>query len=368
MIDDPDQRTDLSLGEATFALAQTAARMGYWEWNVATNGVTWSREMAGLFGATPDEFGGTFDEFLQRVHPEDRALVVSSVKTLAENGHLDMEHRVLLPDGSVRWISGRGQAFYDDSGRPYRAVGIGMEITARKEQQRMHDDFVAFASHELRGPLTPILGAARILQRMVEDSPERYEPDLIETVDMLRTEAQRMAEVVELFLDLSRLDATTGLNLELAPVELLRIVKGEVERAKSRFPGATIRLHAEERPLIVESDGARLRQVLSNLIENAAKYAGAEALIDVSLESCSLGYEVSVSDNGPGISAEDLPRVFERFFRGTGENVRKSKGSGVGLFLARQVMERLGGTLIAQSEPGQGAVFTLALPATPPGS
>lgn len=364
MTNDPDLRSQPSLGEATFALAQAAARMGYWEWNVATNGVTWSKEMAGLFGATPGEFGGTFEDFIQRVHPEDREHVVGSVKSLRETGHLDMEHRVVLPDGSVRWISGRGQAFYDDDGKPYRAVGIGMEITARKEQQRMHDDFVAFASHELRGPLTPILGAARILERMVEETPERFDADLRECVDMLRTEAQRMAEVVELFLDLSRIDATTGLSLEMAPVELSRLVKGEVERAKARFPGATIRLHAEERPLIIESDGARLRQVLLNLIENAAKYAGDGAVIDVALESCALGYEVSVSDNGPGIPAEDLPRVFDRFFRGSSAHVRKSKGSGVGLFLARQVMERLGGSLVAQSEPGQGAVFTMTLPAS----
>lgn len=241
------------------------------------------------------------------------------------------------------------------------AVVVFEDITERLEAERRKDDFLAFASHELRNPLTPIIGFSRWLSRDLQARPAGYTDQMREAVDVLKGESERMAKLVEVFLDLSRIESNR-LAVDLGPVDLRHLVRNEVDAIQSRFPGAHIRTELPSEADVVLSDEVRLRQVLVNLLENAAKYGGEPPDITVRLEARETETVFSVRDQGPGIPPEDHPRIFERFFRSTSQS--KKKGLGVGLFLTREIVEQLGGHITFVSRTNEGTEFTVTLPRT----
>ena len=233
------------------------------------------------------------------------------------------------------------------------------DITERIAATQRKDDFLSFATHELRNPLTPILGLARWMDRKVRGSPEMFDEEMHEASETLAEESERMSRIVDVFLDLSRIESNR-LVVEEGPVDLRKLVTSETESLLARYPGVTLETHVPSDECVVISDEGRLRQVIANLLSNAAKYGGDPATITVSLEMKPDAALLRVSDQGPGIASDDLPYIFERFHRSA--SASSKDGYGVGLYLTREIVRQLDGDVVCYSEPGNGAEFVVTLP------
>lgn len=230
-------------------------------------------------------------------------------------------------------------------------------LAARNAAEEKLRAFVADASHELRTPLATIRAYAELSDRDFTDDVD----ELWANAARIELEAKRMTALVEDLLLLAHLDAEP--ELESSRVDLSGIVADAVEGARAVQPADTWTVHAPSSPVIVTGDGVRLRQVIVNLLTNARVHTPPGTTVDVSLRLSEAGDAaiVDVVDDGPGIPAETLPLVFERFVRGDGSRSRSGGGTGLGLAIAHSIVTAHGGTLDVESRPGLTR-FRIALP------
>ena len=257
-----------------------------------------------------------------------------------------------------------GVPFPGEEGTPPGAVLTFNDATERRRVERIRRDFAANASHELRTPLTSIRGFVEALEDGAIEDPSTAQRFL----GKIRTHADRMAVLVEDLLELSRLEAGES-ERELEPTRPADVA----EEVVAAFAGAAtrkdVRLRCVDRGApAVRSDPERLRRILENLVDNAVKYTpeGGEVAV-LSSAGPDGSARVEVTDNGPGIAPEHLPRIFERFYRVDKARSRELGGTGLGLSIVRHLAESMGASVSVQSEPGRGSRFTVTLPAGPPG-
>ena len=330
--------------EERLRFALEAASMGTWDWDLTTNDVVWSDNLARIHGLPDGAFDGTFASYEREIHPDDRARVFASVqRALSEGVPHDVEYRIVAPDGSVRWCEGKGRVEYED-GRPARMTGVCVIVTRRKEAElarlataeessRLKDEFLATLSHELRTPLNAILGWLQMLQT------GQLAPALAhQAIEVIGRNARLQAQLIEDILEVSRI--ITG--------------KLEVQRGPMSLP-----------PL--EADPKRLHQVLNNVLSNAIKFTPEGGAVTLRCAVDPHGIAITVEDTGIGIVPEFLPYVFDRFRQADSRVTRAHGGLGLGLAIARHLVEQHGGTISAQSEgTGHGTTISIHLPVHQP--
>jgi signal transduction histidine kinase len=231
---------------------------------------------------------------------------------------------------------------------------LGGQEEAYQAQQR----FVAAVSHELRTPLTVVQANLELLQH---GAPRMSEEERTEAVGEAFTEATRMARLVADLLTLARADA--GVPLRRQPVELDRVLLDVVGEVRHLGRGQRLEVTAFE-TVVVQGDADRLKQLLLILVDNATKYTAAGGRVTVSLQLVGGVAVFIVGDSGVGISPEEMPRVFERFYRADQARSRDAGGTGLGLSIARWIAEEHGGTVELVSAPGTGTTATVRLPAS----
>jgi PAS domain S-box-containing protein len=225
----------------------------------------------------------------------------------------------------------------------------------RLEEER--SDFVATISHELRTPMTAVYGAAQTLLRRELDLSSAQRRAFLE---MIATQAARLSQITEDVLLTTRLDRDE-LTVGHDPVDVVEVVASAVQTMRSHLPEeTTIEVEIADDVGTASGDSDRIQQVLVNLIDNAAKYGGSP--VRVSAESANGPVRIAVSDAGPGIAAADRDRIFEKFYRAGPQLTRSPGGTGLGLYISRELARRMGGRLDVASEPGQGATFVVELP------
>jgi signal transduction histidine kinase/DNA-binding response OmpR family regulator len=245
-----------------------------------------------------------------------------------------------------------------------RARLLVREQDARAEAEaanRAKDEFLATLSHELRTPLTAILGWSHLLR--TGNLPEDTSASALETIER---NAKAQSQLIDDLLDVSRI-ITGQLRLDIGPVEIDGIIAAAVDSVRPAASAKNIVLHAELEPIPgpLLGDATRLQQVAWNLLSNAVKFTPEGGRVDVWLRRINSHVEVRVEDTGQGISAEFLPHVFDRFRQADGTTTRRHGGLGLGLAIARHLVELHGGTIRADSQgEGRGAAFTVSLPVT----
>jgi len=351
--------------------ALDAASMGTWDWDLSTNTVVWSDNLERVHGLPPGTFDGTFQSYEREIHPEDRDRVLASARRAMEHGvpH-DVEYRIVAPDGTVRWVEGKGQVEYDEDGRPIRMTGVCMMVTRRKEAElqrlaaaeeasRMKDEFLATLSHELRTPLHAILGWIEMLQS------GGLPPDVArQAIDVIGRNARLQAQLINDILDVSRI-ITGKLEIERLPLFLPPLIHTAVGGVLPAANAKQVRLLADVPADLppIEGDPKRLQQVLANVLSNAIKFTPVAGEVRVRCEADQDAIVIEVSDSGVGIAPEFLPFVFDRFRQADSRSTRKHGGLGLGLAIARHLLEHHGGEVRAFSEgAGQGTTIRMRLP------
>jgi two-component system OmpR family sensor kinase len=227
----------------------------------------------------------------------------------------------------------------------------------REEALAHQRRFVADASHELRTPLTSILGYARMLRKWGLDHPDAS----AEAVARMEAEATRMQSLVEGLLLLARGDEAG--QVSLTREDLAAVVRDAIAAVPEVEPvGAKIAFQVRDTPLVVDLDRDAIQQVVGILVDNARKYSEPGDTIVVRVRRDADVAMIEVADSGPGIPPEHMDHIFERFYRADAS--RTTRGAGLGLAIARGIVERHGGTISVESTPGHGATFTVRLPIT----
>jgi signal transduction histidine kinase len=245
-------------------------------------------------------------------------------------------------------------------GRALNEMTARLEDSRRRleENDRQRTQFLADVTHDLATPLTSIRGFAETLLDpdvpVSETEREAYVGHILE-------EGRRMDRLVRDLLDLAKLE-TDAAQFELVELDLADLVRRHADRRRLDLArhGLELRARVPDSPVIVRADGGRLEQGLDNLIENATRYAGTPGRIDLRIEVAAADIRVLVDDDGPGFSPEELPYVFDRFYRG--ERSRPTGGSGLGLAIVREIARRHGGSVRAENRPEGGARVVLSLP------
>ena len=363
--------TQARRSEERLRFALDAASMGTWDWDLTSNAVVWSDNLARIHGLPDGTFDGTFASYEREIHPDDRARVFASVqRALSEGVPHDVEYRIVAPDGTVRWCEGKGRVEYE-RGRPARMSGVCVIVTRRKEAElarlaaaeessRLKDEFLATLSHELRTPLNAILGWVQMLQGG-ELTPARAR----QAIDVIGRNARLQAQLIEDILDVSRI-ITGKLEVQRVPMSLAQLLEAAISGISPAAEGRGVTLlHdiASDLPPL-EADHKRLYQVLNNVLSNAIKFTAEGGAVTLRCAADSGGISIDVEDTGIGIAPEFLPYVFDRFRQADSRATRAHGGLGLGLAIARHIVEQHGGTIQARSEgSGRGTTVSIHLPA-----
>jgi PAS domain S-box-containing protein len=356
--------------EARFRMAANSAPIIIWVTDAQGRNIFVNQVFLDFIGITSEE-GEAYD-WTQAVHPEDRDAYVGSFEAaLHERRAFVGRMRARRHDGRWRWLESRGHPQLNAAGELVAFFGCSPDVTeilesqqALEEADRRKDEFLAMLAHELRNPIASIVSGSRLLRRLPPTSPE-----VEETRDMIEREVRQLTHLVDDLLDITRISAGR-IELRRELVDLRTVVNRAIEGSRPSVEERRHRLAVSVSgdALLVEGDSTRLAQVLSNLLNNAAKYTEKGGEIRVMLEAVDREAWIHVADTGIGIASDDLPRIFELFNRVERTQDYAEGGLGVGLTLSRRLVEMQGGSVAAFSEgPGRGSEFVVRLPlASPP--
>lgn len=245
------------------------------------------------------------------------------------------------------------------SGEPRCVLAVLFDVTELRRLETIRKDFVANVSHELRTPIASVISAAETLQTAARSDPQAA----ANFVDMIERNARRLGELVQDLLDLSRFESSEY-RLSKEPIDLARVIEGTLGLQQERASAKGVRITTALAPALppVCSDAIALDHVLSNLVDNAIKYCPEGATVSVSAERQNDKVRVTVGDDGPGIEAHHLTRIFERFYRCDPGRSRAMGGTGLGLSIVKHLVEVMGGTVEVESTPGKGSRFSFTVP------
>jgi signal transduction histidine kinase/DNA-binding response OmpR family regulator len=374
----------LRRSEAYLAEAQQLSHTGSFGWNVSSGEIYWSDEtyrMVGVDRSTKP----TFELVYQRVHPDDRVFVQRTLDCAFRGGtDVDFQHRLQMPDGSVRYIRALAKAVRDDSGN-LEYIGAAMDLSeqrlAQAERERLEQRLrqaekmeaigrlAGGVAHDFNGVLAGVYAYGEML---VEDAPadsplKRYAQNVL-------TAASRGRKLVEQILTYSR-----SQHGKREPVDIAHVVAETLELVRGSIPaGIRLESNGSESLLVVTGDATRLHQVVMNLCSNAIQAMNGGGSLYVTLEAEELSSEralshgtlrpgsyvrLAVEDNGSGMDELTLSRIFEPFFT----TKEAGQGTGLGLSLVYAIVADSGGAIDVKSTHGQGSAFTIYLPESPVG-
>ncbi len=383
---------DMRDSERKLIEAQRLAHTGNWELDLINNILTWSDEIYRLFEIEKEQFGASYEAFLDGIHPEDREMVNTAYNESLQNRKpYNIVHRLLMKDGRIKYVNERCETFYDAVGKPVRSVGTVQDITEQKrredelnryrdhleetvqqrtEELRLARDaaetankaksvFLANMSHELRTPLNAILGFSQMMQQDPHLNANQHE-----TLDIINNSGEHLLKLINDVLEIAKIEAGK-LQLESATFDLHALVRevSDMMRLRAEQKGLQLELdQSSEFPRYIKGDEARLRQILVNLISNAVKFTDeGRVIIRLNIKHNARHHLlIEIEDTGPGISKQDQQRLFKPFVQLS--EGKTQIGSGLGLSIVYQFVQLMKGKIAVDSTPGKGSLFRVELP------
>lgn len=372
--------TDLRLSEQALVKNQQLLKnsekyvqMGSWEWDLASDVLTWSVGMRNLFGVTAEESPRSHDAFLKLVHPEDRARLAERISNYLKSGspHHN-EFRVVQKDGSIRWIEKRGHPLVDFSNKVTQMIGVALDITQRKRTEELFEaqsakmlnlskmsalgEMASGVAHEINNPLTILRANAAIIRKEIRKPSVDIEK-LDKIALILDSTCDRAAQIIEGLRFFARDGSTDGFET----IAINSVIADTLSFCTERFKthGISFTVHGQENALLVNCQPVQISQVILNLLNNAYDAIGASTQKSIILNVKKVGQavEISVQDSGPGVPSGIQNQMFKPFFT----TKPPDKGTGLGLSIVKGIAESHGGS-IRYERQGDLTCFILTLP------
>ena len=372
------EATILALNER-FKMAQHAAGVGVWDWDIKTGHIEWTTEMFELFGLDPKETVASFETWNSVLHPEDKEKAGAKInEALQTHSLLDNEYRIVKPDGQIIWINAKGIGIYDQRNEPIRMSGICMDISERRKSEEKLDEYrvnleklveertkqlqekerlaaigatAGMVGHDIRNPLQAITSDVFLAKTELASIPDSEEKkNALESIDEIEKNVDYINKIVQDLQDYAR-----PLNPKIEESDLKSIVKALI--AKNGLPkNIKVNVKIKDDARKIRVDSYYLNRILFNLVTNAVQAMpnGGKLTIDAHKEANDT--VLSVKDTGVGIPQEIRDKMFTLMF------TTKSKGQGFGLPVVKRMTESLGGTVTFESQEGKGTTFTVRLP------
>ncbi|HEY9712983.1 MAG TPA: PAS domain-containing sensor histidine kinase, partial [Chroococcales cyanobacterium] len=311
-----------------------------------------------IYGVSKEQILKNRFSFFRLVHKDDRqALRHFMLDATPEEQAAGLEFRVVHRDGSLHWIWGR--LFPKIGSKDHVVYGISQDVTARKETEQRVKEFYSIISHELRTPLTSIHASFRLMESGLAGP---LPPKAARVSEIGRKETDRLVRLVNNLLDVHKLEEGM-LRVTLAPVKAQNLVELSLAAMKGMAQDAGVSINS-----IVDWNGTimcdqdRMIQVLTNLLSNAIKHSDSQGDITLKVATKGQSLRFEVIDHGPGIAKELLPLLFHKFLQVETSDARGKRGSGLGLVVAKAIVEQHGGKVGVDSDLGRGSTFWVELP------
>jgi len=360
---------DLKVSEERFAMALSGTRAGIYEWKLKSNCIYVSGYWKNLLGYEDTELNDlSIEQFLSFIHPEDIARTSQSIEAhLQSHQPYQNELRIRGKKGEYKWFLDSGVSKLDNDGKASVVIGSIIDINERKNAEKELavknlqlaktneelDRFVYSASHDMRAPLTSMMGLINLSERA---NPSEEMKSYLEW--MTRCIATMEGFIKEVT-DYSR---NARLDFSLTELRLYDFISETTKNLAYTVIDKKIRAEINvSKDLVVKTDSGRLKIVLNNLISNAYKYHRydqSDPYIRIDAERKEDNVIICITDNGSGIPEKHLPKIFDMFYRAS-EN---SQGSGLGLYIVKEALQKLGGTVSVESEFNKGSTFTISIP------
>jgi signal transduction histidine kinase/ActR/RegA family two-component response regulator len=368
----------LALDRARLDYATRLSGVGFWYCDLPFDELQWDERVKDHF-FFPSTARITIDDFYARIHEDDRTSTRQAIDASIRNRTpYDIVYRTVHPNtGEVKWIRALGGTDYASDGTPLHFDGVTVDVSAQKldqqelaslnrqlrEQDRRKDEFLAKLAHELRNPLAPIRTAAEFCSRSMPGDSPAYP-----AIEIIKRQANQLSRLVDDLLDVSRISqGRIDLKMEMIELKTLIDMARETVAPLMFDKNHELSVIQANEPVYVKGDLGRLVQALSNVLHNAAKYTQAHGEIRMRAEIRGATVAIEVTDNGAGIPAGLLPRVFDLFTQSERTLDRAQGGLGIGLSIVKQLIEMHGGACVARSAGvGEGSTFEITLPRCQP--
>ncbi|MBZ9612971.1 PAS domain-containing protein [Rheinheimera maricola] len=349
---------EYKLSQQRLEMASETALIGFWQASLKTGELWWSPVIYQIFG---------FDEnitpsvalFKSTLHPEDKQAVADSEQRALETGLHDVVHRIIRPDGSIRWVHELAKMLPAEQNPGQILVGSVQDVTERIELQHLKDEFISTVSHELRTPLTAIKGALSLLNSgTLGQVPEAMQ----RLLSLASSNSERLAHLINDLLDMEKLIAGK-MPFDIQPLPVLAELSQAIENLQpfAIQHNVTLQVDVTGAPTVL-ADALRLQQVLTNLLSNAIKFSPAGSEVTLTASQQRHNIQIAVADHGLGIPVDFQARVFERFAQADASNQRKKGGSGLGLAICKELVQQMQGEISFTSQPDAGTQFFVTLP------
>jgi two-component system sensor histidine kinase VicK len=339
-------------------LAIKAARLGSWHLDPENKSLIYNDTLAELFGYEGTE-KMTFELVLGQVSEEYRVMVIEEInKAIAHGGYYDVTFtQTRFDNGELIWLRSLGKIAYDKSSNPSLFSGFVMDVTEQKKDEQRKNDFIGMVSHELKTPITSLLAYLQLLQNKSSKKDDQF---AVAALGNCLRQVKKMTSMINGFLNVSRLDSGK-IQIDKQRFDMALLMK-EIEEESMASVSSHAVLFAPVEETWISADKNKIGQVIENLISNAVKYSSPNSGIKISCVHKDQQVQVAVSDEGPGIPANDLDQIFERYYRTEAASESLIAGFGIGLYLCSEIIEHHNGKIWVESEEGVGATFYFTLP------
>lgn len=366
--------------------AQQLAHIGSWEWDIITNKIEWSDELYRIFGLDPQEFEANYESFLKYIHPEDKEYVNNVIQqAYKDHKSFSFFHRLILRDGTLRTVSGKGNVFTDSNGNIIRMTGTAQDITKQKQAEeqailliedknkaeraalvaeeaaKSKQQFLSNMSHEIRTPMNAIVGFTKVL--LETDLNEKQK----EYLNAIKVSGDCLIVLINDILDLAKVNAGK-IEYEHTPFRLNTAINSALLLFDAKIKESNLELikhYDDSIPEVLMGDPIRLRQIILNLISNAVKFTTKGSItVNVQLvkeDAENATVKLSVIDTGIGISENKIEKIFDSFQQETSKTTRLFGGTGLGLAIVKQLVEGQHGEITVKSKVGEGSSFSIIM-------